>query len=122
MKKQLIMPLINLVLQEPVKSNLPSKQIKTSRYVALSSQIPDDVLVIDEVFPEEELDVINERFQPYLKEYGVYPFLGVLGGNVVAIGFKDSNHGKIFYYDFDFGIFELDATLDEFLTGLQPQA
>lgn len=74
------MSLISPVLQEPVRSALPSKQIETSRYVALSSQIPDDVLIIDEVFPEDELDLISQRFEPYLKEYGVFPFLGVLGG------------------------------------------
>ena len=121
MNKQRVMPLIGTILHNPVRSNLLSKHIKASKYPNLSAQIPDDVLIIDEVFPEEELDSINERFEPYLKEYSVFPFLGILGGNVVAIGYGNSNEGRIYYYDFDFGIFELDATIEEFLNGLESQ-
>lgn len=119
MNRQFIMSLMSLVLQGQSKGTLVSKQIDVSRYATLSSQIPDDVLVIDEVFPEDELVEISERFEPYLKVYCVFPFLGITGGNVIAIGYGGSNKGKIYYYDFDFGIFELDATIEEFLAGLK---
>lgn len=120
MNRQLVMSLISPVLDDRIKGILLSKKIDVSRYATLLNQIPDNVLVIDEVFPEDELDIINERFEPYLKVYNVFPFLGITGGCVIAIGYGSSNTGKIYYYDFDFGIFELDATIEEFLAGLKP--
>jgi len=108
-----------LTLLTQIPDTVAGKSIKVSRYPEMAEGIPDDILEIHEVFPEDELEVIAERFQPYLGEYGVVPFLCTLGDNVAAIGVEPTNWGRIYYYDSDFGIFELDSSLEEFLAGLQ---
>jgi len=107
-----------LQLLKQVDESVLQKQIVVSRYPQLAEETLDELLEIDEVFPENELDMIYKRFQPYLGQYGVFPFLGILGGNVIAIGNTSANHEQIYYYDFDFGMFELDSTLEEFLDRL----
>ena len=113
------MTFIERVLHEPLRHEVLAKTINVSRYTDLANEIADDVLIIDEVFPEDELDTISKRFAPYLADYAVFPFLGVLGGNVIGVGYGPSNGGRVYYYDFDFGIFELDETVEQFLEGLE---
>lgn len=119
MNKQ-IAALLGCVLKEPSRNELLKKHIDVSRYPVLSEEILDDVLEIDEVFLETELDEISDRFKEYLADYSVLPFLGIVGGNVVCVGISSTNSGRVFYYDFDFGIFELDESIDDFVNALQP--
>jgi hypothetical protein len=85
----------------------------------LASAIPDRNLVIDEVFPLEELRAIYERFLPYLEDQLLLPFLGTLGGNTIALGFGEMNAGRVFYCDMDFGLFELSENIEGFIAALQ---
>ena len=99
-------------------SKAVEKQVQVSNYPKLSSEIPDDFLEIEEAFPEDELELIYERFLPHLSEHEVFPCLGILGGNVVAIGCSEVNYGQVYYNDFDFQIFTLDENLSQFLSKL----
>jgi hypothetical protein len=60
-----------------------------------------------------------KNLDPYLGEYQIFPFLGTLGDALICMGYGDLNKGKIFYFDFDFGCFELNGDeLQEFLEKL----
>jgi len=108
--------LIEGVWEEPLYSELSSKKVDVLIYSELSQQIPDKYLVIEEVFPKDELEDIWDNFESYLNEYQIFPFLGTLGESVICIGYGDTNKGKLFYFDFDFGSFQLDNDdLDSFL-------
>jgi hypothetical protein len=100
--------LIEGVWQEPLCSELLSKKMDVSIYSGLSKHIPDKHIIIEEVFPKDELEDIWSNFETYLSEYQIFPFLGTLGEAVICVGYGDTNKGKLFYFDFDFGSFQLD--------------
>ena len=107
------------IWNEPLHSGLTTKKIDVSLYDELDANIPDTSILINEVFPEGELPEIWNNYKPYLEEYSVFPFLGTLGEAVICIGYGDSNLGKIFYFDFDFGLFCLKGdSLNIFLSKL----
>lgn len=91
------------------------RKVDVAKYPALSKAIPDKWLEISEVFLENEIDEIWDSFAPYTEEYGVRPILGIYNNTVIGIGYFENNFGKIYYFDFDFGCFELENTLDEFI-------
>lgn len=99
--------LISGIWEEPIFSEITSKKMDVSIYKNLSQQIPDRFIVIEEVFPKDELEDIWSNYEAYLSEHQIFPFLGTLGETVICIGYGDANKGKIFYFDFDFGSFEL---------------
>lgn len=100
--------LIEDVWQEPLHSELLSRKMDVSIYSGLSQQIPDKHVTIEEVFPKSELEDIWSNFEAHLSEYQIFPFLGTLGEAVICVGYGDNNKGKLFYFDFDFGSFQLD--------------
>jgi hypothetical protein len=51
---------------------------------------------------------------PYLDDNSVCPIIEVLGGNVICLGFSEANEGKVYYFDMDFGLYELNQTIEEF--------
>lgn len=111
--------LIKRIWEEPVHSEITSQKMNVSIYNKLSQGIPDDFIIIEEVFPKNELEAIWSNYKNYLSEHQIFPFLGTLGEAVICIGYGDSNEGKIFYFDFDFGSFELDGDqLEDFLAKL----
>lgn len=95
-----------------------TKKIDVLLYKELTQKIPDRTILIKEVFPHDEVEGIYENYKPYISQFDAFPFLGTLGDAVVCIGFGQANKGKIFYFDFDFGCFCLDQSLDEFLLKL----
>ncbi|OEE51393.1 hypothetical protein A1OS_22755 [Enterovibrio norvegicus] len=114
-----IKSLIEGIWKEPTCSELTSKKMDVSTYSKLGEKIPDKFIEIEEVFPKDELEGIWSNYEGYLSEYKVFPFLGTLGEAVICIGYDDSNKGKVYYFDFDFGIFELDGDeLEEFIRKL----
>ncbi|TNZ29771.1 SMI1/KNR4 family protein, partial [Vibrio parahaemolyticus] len=50
-----------------------------SLYGTLSKKIPDKFIIIEEVFPKDELEDIWSNYEEYLDEYLIFPFLGTLG-------------------------------------------
>lgn len=111
--------LLEKVWTPPLCTDLLSKKIDVSNYKELSKQIPDQFLLIEEIFPKDELEEIWGDFESYLDEYKIFPFMGTLGETVICIGYGESNKGKIFYFDFDFGCFPLsDDSLDDFMEKL----
>jgi hypothetical protein len=92
--------------------------VDVKKYPKLSIEIPDDFILIESLFNIEEMKDVYENFKPYLQEYNVFPFLETLGGNVICVGESSNNYGKIYYFDFDFGIFELDENLSCFVDNL----
>ena len=100
--------LIECIWEEPIFSEITSKKMDVSIYNNLSQQIPDKFVVIEEIFPKDELEEIWSNYEAHLSELQIFPFLGTLGEAVICVGYGDRNKGKIFYFDFDFGGFELD--------------
>ncbi len=111
--------MISQVWEPAVTRWLIDAKIDVSLYPALLSEVPDEVIEITEVFPMNEFETIGGRFQPFLSEHHVCPFLETLGGNVVCVGYHGENLGSIFYFDFDFGLFRLAESLGEFLSVLK---
>lgn len=94
------------------------KKINVSLYQELAHRIPDDVILIREIFPHDEIEVIYENYKLYLSQFEIFPYLGTLGDAVICIGFGQANKGNIYYFDFDFGDFYLDKNLEEFCSKL----
>ncbi|KMT65160.1 hypothetical protein [Catenovulum maritimum] len=111
--------LIEDIWKEPIFSRITTKKLDTSFYSELSKQIPDKFIVIEEVFLRDELENIWESYQAHLSEYEIFPFLGTLGEAVICIGYGEINRGKVYYFDFDFGCFELEGDrLEDFFSKL----
>jgi hypothetical protein len=94
--------------------SIENKMILCSNYPALNSEIPDDNLILESVFEKDDLDEIFSNFEPYIDDRNICPIIEVLGGNVICIGFAPSNEGRVYYFDMEFGLFELDKTLQDF--------
>jgi hypothetical protein len=94
------------------------KRVDVSLYATLRDAIPDKHLIIQEVVDYREADEVSNRFEQYLADYCVFPILGTLGGNVLCIGISETNRGVIYYYDFDFGLFELNRSTRRFMDAL----
>lgn len=109
---------IEKVWVSPLGDELKSHKIDTSIYSELGGQVPDKYLVIEEVFPQDEIDDIWDNFKPHLSEHEIFPFVETLGEGVICVGYGQSNKGKIYYFDFDFGHFLLDDSFDEFTNKL----
>ncbi|WP_050923479.1 hypothetical protein [Vibrio harveyi] len=107
---------LNRIWQSPLL--VLNKKIEVSLYQELSEEVPDDVLAITEVIPEEDLEEVYRAFAPYMSESEIAPFLINYGNVVICIGFGIHNDGYIYCYDADFGCFLLDEGLDDFLSKL----
>ncbi len=100
------------VLWQECLSAAVGKRVKVSLYPKLSESISDKNLLIQEAIGYHEADEVSARLEEYLSEFSVFPILGILGGNVLCIGIAEKNLGVVFYYDFDFGIFELSSSVN----------
>ncbi len=95
-------------------SMLSDKGVKVSLYKNLSEEVPDEILMIDEVISVSGKDEAWDNVREYLEGYSVYPIAEVLGGSLIVVGYSRANKGIIYYHSFDFGLFELDKSYDEF--------
>jgi hypothetical protein len=107
--------LVGKVWQPDWIHRLRGMRINVARYTELQLAIPDKTIIIDEVFPADQISGICEQFEPFLGSFAVWPFLGTLGGNAICIGHAHANRGHLFYHDFDFGTYSLDRDLETFL-------
>ncbi len=98
--------------------NIVGKRIDVSLYPALAKEIPDDTLIIESVFEGKELDKVKEYCAPYISEYGVSAFSETLGDMLLCVGIENKNKGYIYYFDMDFGCFELDESIEKFVSKL----
>ncbi len=111
----IIQKLIGRIWKIPLSQELLTKKIDVSLYNKLKSKLPDEYVYLEEIFPEDEIEGIWGNYKEYLQEYKIFPFIGTLGEGVICIGFNDQNYGKIYYFDFDFGHFLLEESLDYFV-------
>ncbi|MDP8100342.1 hypothetical protein [Phocoenobacter atlanticus] len=113
---------ITLLLKNKINNTvlLENKVLLTSCYKNLNTEIPEDKIVISEVIPDDEYETVLTNFAPYMEIDNLLPFLVAMGGNqVFCIGYGAENYGLIYYYDMDFGCFELEGdNLDNFLLKL----
>lgn len=98
---------------------LVGKTIDVSQYPLLRLAIPDQTLQIEEIFPVSEVEAILESFAPYIAEYSIKPFGEIYGNTILCLGTSEENRGKVYYFDFDFGCFELAPSLGDFIHRLK---
>jgi len=103
----------------PLKEELVTKKIDVSLYSSLKQALPDSYLCIEEVFPKDEIEDIWSNFKPYLQEFQIFPIMETLGEGVICIGYDETNKGNIYYFDFDFGCFLLENSLESFISALK---
>lgn len=96
--------------------SIDGKRVDVSNYIQLTAEIPDRYLYLESKFEKDQLPEVYENYEPYLKEYGVFPIIEVLGGSVICVGYEPGNEGVIYYHSFDFGLFELDKTIRDFVS------
>ncbi|TOH10098.1 SMI1/KNR4 family protein, partial [Vibrio parahaemolyticus] len=65
--------LIQHIWEEPIFSDVTSKKVVVSLYGTLSKKIPDKFIIIEEVFPKDELEDIWSNYEEYLDEYLIFP-------------------------------------------------
>lgn len=113
--------LLDSIWDEPLLSGVTFKKIDISKYPDVSREIPDRFVLIKRVFSKSELVDMWGNLESCLGGYQIFPFLGTLGDAIICIGYGCLNKGRIFYFDFDFGCFELNGDeLQEFLGKLVP--
>lgn len=118
-EKALILNIANELWTDERVSYLPTKKVDVKLYKELHHTIPDSFLLIEEVFPEEELDDIWTNYKPYLAQYNIFPVIGTLGDAVICIGYSQESRNKVYYFDFDFGCISFDnQDLEEFILHL----
>ncbi len=88
-------------------------------YPSLRAGIPDKYIYLENIFNENEIDEISELFKPYVTEYEIIPVIAGYGNQTICIGYGESNFGKVYYFDFDFGIFNLGCSITEFISALK---
>ena len=94
--------------------NLQNKIISIADIESVKDAVPDDSLVLEKIYPLEEIEVIFERIHPYLEGENVVPFLNLLGDNCLCISISDQDD-SIFYWDADFGIFKIAESIESLI-------
>ena len=97
-----------------VLSALKGQTIDVSKFPSLESEIPDENLEISQIFPDSELDKIWDNFRPYTSGFDIKPFAEIYGNTTLCLGCSESNLGRVYYFDFDFGCIEMCGSLPEF--------
>lgn len=86
-----------------------NKLFTTKEYKILQSEILDEEIIITNAIPFSEYESSYENTKNYLAKDKVFPFLDTLGGNLIGIGYGNENAKLIYYFDNDFGLFQLDG-------------
>ena len=98
-------------------SLISGRWIRLDDFMGLSV-LPDRWIKLLELFPEEELDVICDRYSALLGDVGLVPFVGADGEVVICVGSEGDAFGGIYLFDPDFGLFSMSTGLDGFLSKL----
>ena len=86
-----------------------NKLFTTKEYKILQGEILDEEIIITNAIPFSEYESSYENTKNYLAKDKVFPFLDTLGGNLIGIGYGNENAKLIYYFDNDFGLFQLDG-------------
>lgn len=86
-----------------------NKAFSTKKYQVLQREVLDEEIIITNAIPFFEYELSYENTKNYLGKDKVFPFLETLGGNLIGIGYGEKNAKLIYYFDNDFGIFQLDG-------------
>ena len=86
-----------------------NKLFATKEYKILQGEILDEEIIITNAIPFSEYESSYENTKNYLAKDKVFPFLDTLGGNLIGIGYGNENAKLIYYFDNDFGLFQLDG-------------
>ena len=86
-----------------------NKLFTTKEYKILQGEILDEEIIITNAIPFSEYESSYENTKNYLAIDKVFPFLDTLGGNLIGIGYGNENAKLIYYFDNDFGLFQLDG-------------
>ena len=104
--------------------DLFSKEVDLSKYPEVeNSTCGGEVQILEGLF-DNDLDEIYLTFKPYFDneeisdESNIVPILQSYGNTYICLGFDKENLGFVYYFDFDFGCFLLDKSLDSFLSKL----
>ena len=95
--------------------DIVGKFIDVSLYRELAETIPDENLEIIEQIPQKDKEQIVNAYKPYLNGIELSPFAVTLGDNVLFT----NSVGTVYYVDFDFGVFDMGRSLDEFVVELK---
>ena len=96
-------------------TDIVGKFIDVSLYRELAEKIPDRNLEIIEQIPQKDKEQIVNAYKPYLNGIELSPFAVTLGDNVLFT----NSVGTVYYVDFDFGVFDMGRSLDEFVVELK---
>ncbi|MFS6537618.1 hypothetical protein V6D52_09895 [Idiomarina loihiensis] len=96
-------------------TDIVGKFIDVSLYRELAETIPDENLEIIEQIPQKDKEQIVNAYKPYLNGMELSPFAVTLGDNVLFT----NSVGTVYYVDFDFGVFDMGRSLDEFVAELK---
>jgi len=86
-----------------------NKLFTTKEYKILQGEILDEEIIVTNAIPFSEYESSYENTKNYLAKDKVFPFLDTLGGNLIGIGYGNENAKLIYYFDNDFGLFQLDG-------------
>jgi len=74
---------------------------------------------IEEVLDLESVNSTSLILQNIFRRDNLYPIIELAGGHLICIDLSTQNFNKVYYVDFDFGVFFLDLTLDNFIQKLE---
>ena len=86
-----------------------NKLFYTKDYQDLDEEILDDEIIITNAIPFDEYNQAHENTKQHIHKYQILPFLDTLGGHLICIGYGKKNNKLIYYYDSEFGVFELEG-------------
>lgn len=86
-----------------------------SLYRELAETVLDENLEIIEQISQKDKEQVINAYKPYLNDMELSPFAVTLGDNVLFT----NSVGTVYYVDFDFGVFDIGSSLDEFVVELK---
>lgn len=98
---------------------IENMMVDVSLYPSLKAGIPDKFIYLENIFQENEIGEISGKLKSHIVEYEIIPIIAGYGNQTICIGYGKNNFGNVYYFDFDFGAFNLGCSLSEFCSGLK---
>lgn len=98
--------------------NLTKHYPSAQKEVSIAEDTLLHFLEISSVLPtegENGIEEIVEWTKDTFAANGVAPILNLTCGNSIALGIDNNNQGKVYYFDMDFGLHQLDENIEEFV-------